>query len=252
MFARQIAASAALTIALPIGVANAQAISNPDCWRSEEIAAARIQDLQTLLMVDTLKCRTTLPAGIESYNKFMEEKGEVVGNSKRIVQARFVRQYGSAGMNKSTDYDTRRSNESSIPVVNVHSCDRVAAFSRIASHATDADLLILAEALAHPTKVEECPVPSSEKPAGMVIEVWKTAPALVVAPATQPPVAVTTPVVAVTAGPVGGTPAAPAAVAGTNTDAVKALQAAVLALSQVAASLQTRETATPAVATTSH
>ncbi|RYE98538.1 MAG: hypothetical protein EOO77_37080, partial [Oxalobacteraceae bacterium] len=102
MFARRMTASAVLMIGMPMAAANAEALNNAGCWRSEEIAAARIQDLQTLLMVDALKCRTTLPAGVESYNKFMQEKGEVIGKSKRTVQAYFVRQYGAAGMDKST------------------------------------------------------------------------------------------------------------------------------------------------------
>ena len=132
-----------------------------------------------------------------------------------------------------------------MPVVNVHSCDRVAAFSRIASTATDEDLLILAEAVAHSPKVEQCPVPAGEKRAGMVIEVWKAPPALVVAPVSQPPVAVLAPVVATTVALASAAPTPTPAVASTttNTDALKALQAAVLALSQVAASLQSGQPA---------
>ncbi|WP_174293378.1 hypothetical protein [Sphingomonas bacterium] len=247
-------AAAAMITVLPIAPVGAQVLGDAGCWRGEEIAAARIQDLQTMLMVDALKCRTTLPAGVESYNKFMDEKGEVVSKSKRTVQAHFVRQYGSEGMVKSTDYDTKRSNETAAPIVNVHSCDRVAALSRIASRATDDDLLILAETLARSGAVNECPVPAASiKPAGMVIEVWKVPAPLLVAPASQPPVAVLAPavVIAPTAPPV--TPAVASSAASvtnaiasnaapaTNADAVKALQAAVLALSQVAATLQTKE-----------
>ena len=63
-------------VAIAVPVAPAQAA----CWTAEHIAAAKVRDLDTMLMVSALRCRRTDVAMMERYNAF------VVQDRKALVK----------------------------------------------------------------------------------------------------------------------------------------------------------------------
>jgi predicted RNase H-like nuclease len=62
------AAVAALMIAMASGQASA-ATSN--CWAAQTVSAAKVRDLQTMLMVAGLRCRGTASDVLAGYNRFV-------------------------------------------------------------------------------------------------------------------------------------------------------------------------------------
>lgn len=67
-------------LAITVPVAPAQAA----CWTAEQVSAAKVRDLDTMLMVASLRCRHTNVAVLESYNNY------VVRHRKPLVQVNDV------------------------------------------------------------------------------------------------------------------------------------------------------------------
>ncbi len=152
----------------------AQTQGAADCWRADEVRAAHVQNLQNLLMVESLKCRDTVPATLEAYNAFMTSKRDTIMGNKYLLQAHFVRQYGALkGSAAASDYDTKASNASSSSIITVERCETVGAFSRLAATAANDDLLALADMVAPGGPLGDCPANPALKPASMVIAIWK-------------------------------------------------------------------------------
>lgn len=182
MFMLRLAAAAAVFVMPCVAHANSAAASDSDCWSSDEIAAAHIHLLQIKLMVDSLKCQDTIPATLESYNTFMNTRRDTLVAHKRRVEAHFVRQVGGQdGISASDDYTTRVGNQLSSPVITVAQCERAGTIARLATAASDADLLVLADTIVPDRPIKDCPdaAPASDRPRAMVIPVWakKTEPA---------------------------------------------------------------------------
>lgn len=185
MVSRLLVTSAMAVSLLVAGQAQAQT-SADDCWRVEEVKAARILHLQNMLLVDALKCRDTMPSTMESYNGFMSKQHGTVVSSKHVTQARFVRMLGAeAGDKASTDYDTQIGNQLSAAPIDVQRCETSGMYARLATVASEADLVQLADLLAASVHVVPCAVADAApaKPTHMVIEVWKRPePAVMAAP----------------------------------------------------------------------
>ncbi|WP_375381859.1 hypothetical protein [uncultured Sphingomonas sp.] len=247
--------------------AGADAAGKIDCWHADEVAAARVGTLQTLLMVQALKCQETSPTTLAAYNKFMADKHDVIVRDRYLIQAHFVRQYGAGdGLKASDDYQTRLGNQNSSALVTVGECEKAGTYSRLAAAASEDDLAVLANMTAATTSITQCPEPAAAvaAPAAMVIPVWRRPNIAATPPAplpvkAEPAVATIVPgehspeVLAAISAPVHDPVAVPVATKAvpvappppSNADTMKALQAAVAALTQVAATLQ------PAVAVAS-
>ncbi len=199
MFMLRLAAAAAAFVMPCVAHANSAAASDSDCWSSDEIAAAHIHLLQIKLMVDSLKCQDTIPATLQSYNSFMNMRRDALVAHKRRVEAHFVRQVGGQdGISASDAYTTRVGNQVSSPVIDVVQCERAGTIARLATTASDADLLVLADTIVPDRPIKDCPdaAPVSDRPRAMVIPVWakKTEPAVVDTANAPPPVAAALPV----------------------------------------------------------
>jgi len=183
MFMLRFAAAAAVFV-MPCAVhATSTAAYDSDCWSSDEIASAHIHHLQIKLMVDSLKCQDTIPATLQSYNDFMNTRRNALVAHKRRVEAHFVRRDGGQdGIVASDDYNTRVGNQVSSPVIDVVQCERAGTIARLATAASEADLLVLADTIVPDRIIRDCPdaIPVSDRPRAMVVPVWtrKTEPAL--------------------------------------------------------------------------
>lgn len=238
-------AASAMLMAAATAQANTQVANAVECWRADEAKAVRIQNLQTMLMVDAIKCQDTMASTLEGYNSFITKWQDRLVANKYIVQAHFVRRLGPVeGAKAATDYHTRVGNQLSASPISVDRCESTGMFARLAANASDDDLVIMANALAGAVEVTECPAaePVKAKPTQMIIPIWnKPTPAATETPDVQTFAAIPTqgpdPVQSASAlqseSGIGKSQSA------NNADTVKALQAAVAALNQVAATLQT-------------
>ena len=91
------AAAAVLTTA---GAAPAQAAMS--CWNESEVAAARIRDLQSRLMVDALRCRAYGIDILGAYNEFVRANRATIQAANSVIMAQFNDGFGRAGQ---TEYD---------------------------------------------------------------------------------------------------------------------------------------------------
>ncbi len=246
------ALAAAVSMVFSPSVYAAEAVS--DCWHADEAKAFRIQALQTMLMVDAIKCQDTIPETLASYNAFMTARHDMLVSNKYTVQAHFVRTLGPVdGSKASTDSDTLVANRLSAGPIDVARCQTSGMYARAAAQATPDDLLTMATILAKDADVLECPAPvlADARPTAMIIPIWKkpapTASGVAAAPAVSvaapaPAVANAIPVAATVRPAVAVKPNAvaladSASVAADRAETLKALQAAVVALTQVASSL---------------
>jgi hypothetical protein len=198
------------------GVARA---GDAQCWQPYEIEAARVRDLQIMLMLGSLKCRMTNSEIRAKYDHFYEKTGNVA-NYNNALKLRFMRQSGIAdGGHAYDEFITRLANSHAGNAQSAGFCQMVDTLLTLASNAGEGDIPVLARNF-------------SENPAG----VGEVCEAAIVAAA--PPVA------AEVAAPAPAS--APRVAEVTPQSAAAALEAAAAALQTAAASLKTPPVAAPA------
>lgn len=162
-------------------VAQAQAAADPNCWRPDEVEAARFEDFRLMLMVGALNCKNFMPGVAQSYNAFMTAKKELILSNLYVVRAHFVREAGvSGGATEFANYETLHGNRYSSPSYGRAKCEAIDAQIRVATAASDADLFKLVAVMS------PGPLPSGCKAAPRVIAAL--APTLKPRPAAVAPV----------------------------------------------------------------
>ena len=96
------------------GLAAAVIIAAPAhaaCWRTDEVAAAKVRDLDTMLMVSSLRCRTVDAAMVTRYNSFVVKNRVPLTQANVTLRARFAAQVGrAAALNAYDKYITKVAN----------------------------------------------------------------------------------------------------------------------------------------------
>lgn len=94
------AAAATLMMALSFGQANA---ATSDCWNAQAITAAKVRDLQTMLMVAGLRCRGTGSDVLAGYNRFVNANRGAIMVVNDQLKAHFRTAYGAVEGQRSYD-----------------------------------------------------------------------------------------------------------------------------------------------------
>ncbi|MFB9048657.1 hypothetical protein ACFFV8_08030 [Sphingobium indicum] len=215
---RMAAGAASCFVALFFG--GAASAGEARCWQGYEVEAARVRDLQIMLMLGSLKCRSTNSEITAKYDKFHEKMGNA-DKYNNALKLRFMRENGIAdGQRAYDDFITRLANSHSDGIQTAGFCQMADTLLSLATDAGANELPMLARNF-------------SEKPAG-VGDVCEVTAAAAAAPASDPVTPATTAAaVAETAAPV-----TPQSV--TPQSAAAALEAAAVALQSAAASLKTQ------------
>jgi hypothetical protein len=90
------AASAMLCVSMP---ANAMM----GCWNPTQVAAAKVRDLQSRLMVATLRCQALGADVTPAYNRFVRANRETIQGANAVLLAQFRSGFG--GSQGETQYD---------------------------------------------------------------------------------------------------------------------------------------------------
>lgn len=93
-------AAAALIIALSFGQAQA---ATSDCWSAQTIAAAKVRDLQTMLMVAGLRCRGGRNDVLAGYNRFVSANRSAIVAVNDQLKSHFRTAYGATEGQRSYD-----------------------------------------------------------------------------------------------------------------------------------------------------
>lgn len=64
------------------------------CWTNAEQDAARIANMNQMLMVSALRCRFGNDNFLGDYNRFVRQNNDVLASQHRIIQARYARTMG--------------------------------------------------------------------------------------------------------------------------------------------------------------
>jgi hypothetical protein len=88
--------------ALTIGIAP-PANAAMACWDQNQTAAAKIRDLQSRLMVATMRCRAMGVDVLPAYNEFVRVNRSTIQDANGLIRAQFRAGYGDALGEKSYD-----------------------------------------------------------------------------------------------------------------------------------------------------
>jgi hypothetical protein len=72
------------------------------CWNESQVAAARVRDLQSRLMVDALRCRALGIDILGAYNEFVRSNRATIQAANAVIMAQFSRGFGGSAQ---TEYD---------------------------------------------------------------------------------------------------------------------------------------------------
>ena len=119
------------------------------CWDANEMNSVQMHSLNTMLLVGALKCRNVAPEVMDSFNAYAQARHEILAGNSFLVSAHFINQHGlSSGKIAFANYETKVANQYSGRSDDPVSCARIGAYSRLAMHASESDLLALAGAVA--------------------------------------------------------------------------------------------------------
>lgn len=81
------------------------------CWSKESIAAAKVREFETMLMVSALRCRTGGSDFLAKYNQFIREGRPVLTKANETLRAQFSSEFGAArGLNAYDGFVTSLAN----------------------------------------------------------------------------------------------------------------------------------------------
>jgi hypothetical protein len=81
------------------------------CWKADQVAAAKVRDLETMLMVSALRCRGNGGTMLARYNKFVVQSRTALTQVNNTLRVHFAESVGSArALNAYDSYVTRVAN----------------------------------------------------------------------------------------------------------------------------------------------
>ena len=113
-------AAAALVYAQPASAAMS-------CWNEHETAAAKIRDLQSRLMVATLRCRAMGIDVLTAYNDFVRINRSTLQEANGVIKAQFDRGYGRDGQRFYDSFTTAMANQYGADATSGQVCEETAA-----------------------------------------------------------------------------------------------------------------------------
>lgn len=94
---RGLVTGAALTMCV-----STPALAAAECWNQTQVAAAKVRDLQSRLMVATLRCSAMGVNIAEAYNRFIAANRGTIQGANAVLLAQFRSGFGRQG---ETEYD---------------------------------------------------------------------------------------------------------------------------------------------------
>lgn len=149
-------------LAAGLALVSAEAHAAAVCWSDAAYEAAQMRDLDTMLMVATLRCRVKGADFSADYNKFVVEKRSLLAAANLEIQSAFAASVGKVkALGAYDDFMTKIANSYGNGMSGM-SCDDFAALARTAAEvpAVRASLVALANGIgsAPPVPIARCTV----------------------------------------------------------------------------------------------
>ena len=117
------------------GVAMLAGSANAACWTDEAYKAAQVRELDTMLMVEALRCRKTVANFVADYNRFVVASRPALIQANATLKGHFARIVGERGaLNAYDNYMTTVANRYGAGTEGLN-CADVASMVRAASAA---------------------------------------------------------------------------------------------------------------------
>ena len=132
------------------------------CWSHEQAAAAKVRDLQSRLMVASLRCRAMGHDVLGPYNSFVNVNRATIQAAKGVIKAQFTAGFGAEGESAYDRFTTAMANEYGADATTAEICAETANAALEASEAEGdpRKLIALADRLGSAPKLPggECPI----------------------------------------------------------------------------------------------
>lgn len=126
---------AAATMAVLCLVGQAHAAGN-DCWSGQEVAAAKIRNLQSMLMVAALRCHGSQVDVLADYNRFVNANRAAIVQANNSLKSYFTRTSGGAeGQRRYDRFTTALANTFGAGGSDGETCSDMASIARTAQDA---------------------------------------------------------------------------------------------------------------------
>lgn len=126
----------------------AGAPAQASCWTPQQVAAAKVRDFDTMLMVSSLRCRFETRQLANDYNAMVMRHRSGLSEMNKMLGARFRAAYGEReGMNRLDRYITQVANRYGAGTAEQLSCASLASIAQAATAEpqTSAALIALAD-----------------------------------------------------------------------------------------------------------
>jgi len=157
----------ALGLAAAALVAAQPAEAAMGCWNGESAAAAKVRDLQSRLMVATLRCRAIGVDLLTDYNQFVRDNRSTLQAANGVIKAQFASGYGPAGETAYDSFTTALANAYGGDATSGEICETTAGAAREAAAAAGdvGKLLAIAERFGPSPDLPggECPITFSQR-----------------------------------------------------------------------------------------
>jgi hypothetical protein len=98
---------AVINVALAAALVSMPATAQAGCWRADEVAAAKIKDLDTMMMVASLRCRASDRSILTRYNQFVVKNRAPLTQANAVLRAHFA---SAGGLNAYDRYQVKVAN----------------------------------------------------------------------------------------------------------------------------------------------
>ena len=163
----RIAANYAGMLALATLATAQPAQADMGCWNSQQAAAAKVRDLQSRLMVASLRCRAIGIDVLEPYNAFVSTNRDTLQAANGVLRAQFAAGFGNEGESAYDRFTTALANEYGADSTTAQICADTAdaAMEAVEAAGSVQKLLRLAERLGTGPELPggECPIVFSER-----------------------------------------------------------------------------------------
>ena len=96
------------------------------CWSPKQVAAAKVRDLQSRLMVATMRCSAMGIDVLPAYNNFVRTNRSTIQTANGVIKAQFNAGFGSRGQTEYDKFATALANAYGADPTNVAICQETA------------------------------------------------------------------------------------------------------------------------------
>ncbi len=126
----------------PLALALTTPAAAQDCWNGAAVKAAKVRDLQTILMIGALQCRATQYDVLGSYNTFIKTHRVAIAAHNDVLKTHFKRTGYARGYDRFT---TGLANDRSADSIDPDFCKRTAELAGKLARSSRAEVEATAE-----------------------------------------------------------------------------------------------------------